>query len=118
MTRARGHALQHATASVFAAAGWVHAESTPNGRPGRDILGIPGIYVEIKTSFAGTSPGAVVQDTACKAGGDLPLIWYWPPGVGARRPDLAVVMMPPAAALRLLREAGYGPELITRKDLP
>ena len=109
MTRARGFSLQRAAAN-YLTRWWPNAESTPNGRPGRDVLGTPGVYWEIKTSFAGTSPGAVIRKTAAAAGPDLPVVWYWPPGTGEKRPDLSVVLLPWRDLMRLLVEAEYAPE--------
>ena len=124
MTRARGHVLQRATAA-YLTRWWPHAESVPNGRPGRDILGTPGVWWEVKTSFAGTSARAVVQETLTAVlnswpantdwppdatpPADVPVVVYWPPGVGERRPDQAICLMPLPELMRLLVDAGYAP---------
>lgn len=118
MTRARGHALQRATAA-YLAHWWTSAESAANGRTGRDILGTPGVWFEVKTSLAGTSPSEIVKQAvtgAINAGAasdlmpELPVVLYWPPGVGAARPELAIAMLPLPKLMRLLTEAGYAPE--------
>ena|SRR5215469_11589401 len=112
MSRARGLALQNALAR-YLQAWWPHAESAGAGRNGRDILGTPGVAWECKTSLAGTSPAAVVRQAVKNAGGDIPIVAYWPPGIGAASPHAAIAMLPLAWAVQLLKDAGYAPE---RKD--
>ena len=93
MTRARGHNLQRATAA-YLTRWWPNAESTPNGRAGRDVLGTPGVWWEVKTSLKGTSPTAIVDKTYDDADGELPVAVYWPPGTGAANPERAIAMQP------------------------
>ena len=114
MSRARGLALQNALAR-YLQAWWPHAESAGAGRNGRDILGTPGVAWECKTSLAGTSPSAVVRQAVANAHGDIPIVAYWPPGVGAARPQEVIAMMPLGIALYLLDKAGYAP-VPERKD--
>jgi hypothetical protein len=119
MSRDRGHALQRATAA-YLARWWPHCESTPNGRPGRDILGTPGVWWEVKTSLKGTSPAGVVRQAETGAlqaaikerarAVDVAAVVYWPPGVGARRPEEAIVMMSLPELMHLLEAAEYAPK--------
>ncbi len=44
----RGHDTQNATAAWFRGHGWPHAESAGAGRPGTDVLGMPGLHGEVK----------------------------------------------------------------------
>ena len=113
MTRARGHVLQRAFAA-YLTRWWPSAESTPSGRPGRDILGTPGVWFEVKSSFKGTSPGAVVADTnsACWYGAhnDLQVVVYYPTGTVAKGTGAAIVMLHVPELMRLLVDAGYAPQ--------
>src|SRR5262249_37989669 len=93
LSRDRGHALQRALAA-YLTRWWPNAESTPNGRSGRDVLGTPGVWWECKTSLKGTSPAAIVQQAVdgslidCAArrdDPDLPVAGYFPAGLGAPR---------------------------------
>ena len=122
MSRARGHVLQRAFAH-YLTAWWPSAESTPNGRPGRDVLGTPGVWWEVKSSLAGTSPAAVVAQAVKGASEEakrllgtdkpgvqcLPVVVYFPPGIGAARPDRAIAMLPLPELMQLLVDAGYAP---------
>jgi hypothetical protein len=109
VTRDRGHVLQRATAA-YLSRWWPNCESTPNGRPGRDILGTPGVWWEVKTSFKGKRMPEVVRDAASAAGErDLPVVVYWPPGVGAGRPGSAIAILPLPSLMELLSAAEYAP---------
>ena len=111
MSRARGLALQNALAR-YLQAWWPHAESTPPSRNGRDILGTPGVWWENKTSLKGTSPAGFIRQAIANqdaTANDFPIVAYWPPGVGAKRPDQVIVMMTLPDAMLLLEEAGYAP---------
>ena len=111
-TRARGVGLQHATPRrlIHRYTGWVHAESTPNGRAGRDILGTPGVWFEVKTGWKDSSPQAEVWKTAAAAGDDVPVVIFWPRGIGERQADRTIALLPAPVLLRLLVEAGYAPQ--------
>ena len=121
MSRDRGIAAQRWTARILTR-WWPSAETNPNGRSGRDILGTPGVWWEIKTSLKGTSPGACVAQARNGArsealrllGSDkyseLPIVTYWPPGVGERSPMQAICMMAFSDMMHLLTAAGYAPE--------
>jgi hypothetical protein len=108
MSRDRGFVLQRALAT-YLTRWWPHAESVPNGHPGRDILGTPDVWWENKTSFKGTSAQAVVWEVTVRAGGEMPVVVYWPPGVGKDRPERAIAMTSLPAMMDLLVEAGYAP---------
>jgi len=114
VSRDRGIDLQRATARILAR-WWPNAETNPNGRGGRDILGTPGVWWEVKTSFKGTSPGAAIRQACMGAHAvddvlEVPVVLYWPPGVGEKRPDQAIAMMAFPDVMHLLESAGYAPE--------
>lgn len=46
--RRRGNETQNAVADWFKEHGWPHAESAGSGRRGTDVLGLPGLLVEVK----------------------------------------------------------------------
>lgn len=90
----------------YLTAWWVNAEATGTGRQGRDILGTPGVAFEVKTGGE-LSPAAAVRQASKNAGEDLPVVAYFPPGVGERGPWIA--MLPGDRLMKLLTEAGYTP---------
>jgi hypothetical protein len=85
------------------------AEATPNGRPGRDVLGTPGIAIELKT---GAEWRATWLKQAAKyaSEGELPWLVYMPPGCGERQIGRAMVIVPLEVALPWAVAAGYAPE--------
>lgn len=99
----RGAETQTAVARWFATHGWPYAESAGAGRPGTDVLGMPGWIIEVKAR----------RDFA-------PLAWLRQHGPGncavVHRPDGAgpavidgwPVTMRLDTFTRLLHEAGYG----------
>ena len=94
----------------YLTAWWVHAEATGTGRPGRDILNTPGVAWEVKTAGEEKfSPPAAVRQAVKNAGGDMPVVVWFPPGVAEGSPDKAVAMMPLDRLMKLLTEAGYTP---------
>ena len=120
MSQDRGVRLQRALAT-YLRHWWVHAESNPNGRSGRDILGTPGVWFENKAESLATmckrkgGPASYVRQAEQHTGDggpddtDLPIVVWWPPGVGERRPDLTIAMLPTPWLMKLLVEAGYAP---------
>ena len=108
MSQARGKTLHREFPRWLAANGWPGAEACPGGRQGRDVDGIPGIAWEIKTAGAPKyDPGAWVRQAVRNAGPDLPVVTWFPPGVGIGSVDLTVSILPTMELLRLLKEAGY-----------
>jgi hypothetical protein len=115
MSRDRGHALQRALAD-YLRAWWPSAESTPNGRAGSDVLGTPGIVWENKTPRRFDPYTWAAQAAGHVRGGELPVCVYWPDGVGNRRPELALAIVPLPELVDLLILAGYaGP--VTDRNL-
>lgn len=100
------------------AAGWVadwirpwfpSAERTPNGRPGRDILGTPGVAFEVKTSMTWRT-SAITQAAGYAMPGEVPVVVYLPPGCGERSVGDAFAIMPLRVLMPVLSEAGYAPQ--------
>jgi hypothetical protein len=106
VSRNRGLALQNALAA-YLRSWWPHAESAGSGRPGSDVLGTPGIVWENKTPRRFDPYAWVLQAHGHAAGGELPVCVYWPDGIGERRPELALGIMPLRELVELLRKAGY-----------
>jgi len=113
MSHKRGLDLQNALAKWLRDHGWPHAESAGAGRNGTDVTGTPGIVWENKTARK-FSPTMFVRQAQMSASADmnaaLPVVVYWPVGVGDKSADFTLAIMPLGHMVRLLREAGYGDE--------
>lgn len=122
MTRARGNRLQNALAA-YLTRWWEHAESAGAGRNGTDVLGTPGVVWECKTAVdfkRDFRPAAWVKQSHQHAGlqvlaeahgmtTDVPVVVYFPPGVGAMNTSAAMAIVPMHMLMRLLTEANYTP---------
>lgn len=120
VSRARGNVLQNALAA-YLARWWEHAESAGAGRNGTDVLGTPGVVWEAKTAVdfkRDFRPSQWVEQSKGHAGlhslatalghtTDVPVVVYFPPGIGARGTDHALAIMPMHVLMRVLQEAGY-----------
>jgi hypothetical protein len=108
----RGNDLQNQLAK-YLRAWWPHAESAGAGRNGRDVLGTPGVAFENKTAVdfkRDFRPKAWVAQARLNASQpDVPVVVYWPPGVGERSADQAMCILPMDQLMRLLEGAGYAP---------
>jgi len=111
VSRDRGVRLQNALAA-YLRTWWPSAESAGSGRPGTDVLGTPGVVWECKTSGTGKlSIGAWIDQAVSHAPHvEMPhVVVYFPPGLGEKRVDRTVAMLPLGDLVRLLQEAGYMP---------
>jgi hypothetical protein len=110
MSRDRGLRLQNALAA-YLRQWWPSAESAGAGRPDSDVLGTPGIVWENKTSGkGGRNIGAWIEQAEGHARGNRSVthvVVYWPPGIGERRPELAVAMLPLGDLTALLAQLEY-----------
>ncbi len=105
--KVRGAETQRVVARYFAANGWPYASDAGAGRPGKDVLGVPGISCEVKAR-ADFAPLAWIRQ-AVKAGhGDLPMVVLRPNGLGPERVEDWPVVMRFADVVALLREVGFG----------
>ena len=111
MTRARGNVLQNALAALLRLCGWPQAESAGAGRQGTDVLGTPGVVWECKTAFEFKrdfrAQQWVAQAKKHAANGEIPVVVYFPPGIGAANTGNALAIVPLHVQVQLLREAGY-----------
>lgn len=104
--RRRGAESQNAVAQAFKAAGFRYAESAGAGRNGRDVLGTPGLAVEVKAR-RDWSPMAWTKQAAAAADGDLPVVVARPDGFGPAHLDDWPCILRFADLVSLLRAAGY-----------
>lgn len=94
----------------YLTAWWPYAEATGTGRQGRDILGTPGVAWEVKTGGEEKfSPPAAVRQAVKNAAGDLPIVVWFPPGLGDGSCGKSISMLPTDRLMKLLTEAGYTP---------
>lgn len=105
--KARGAATQRIVAGYLIAHGWPYATTAGAGERGRDILGTPGLAVEVKAR-RDYSPLAWLRQARANAGADLPLVVHRPDGMGEASIADWPVTLRLADAVRLLRAAGYG----------
>lgn len=94
MSRNRGNRAAGWVAD-YLRAWWPHAEKTPNGRPGADILGTPGMSFEVKTGVPWRNEW--MRQAAGYPG--LPVLVYLPPGTGARSIGNAQAYLPATSVL-------------------
>jgi hypothetical protein len=93
VSRDRGIRLQNALAR-YLTAWWPSAESAGSGRPGTDILGTPGIVWECKTAREFRPAEWVRQARSHTRSDELPVVVYWPDGVGEGSPQCAMAILP------------------------
>jgi len=111
VTRARGWALQNALAAYLRT--WFpHAESAGAGRQGTDILGTPGIDWECKTAVNFKEQFRPLawarQSEARTAGsGDIPVVVYFPAGIGEKNTANSLAIVPLHVLMQLLVESGW-----------
>ena len=123
MTRARGNRLQNALAA-YLTAWWPHAESAGAGRNGTDVLGTPGVVWECKTAseFKRDFRPAQWVKQADTHGLDyaeagimtlappsVPVVVYFPPGIGEKNTANALAIVPLHVLMRLLTDGAYTP---------
>jgi hypothetical protein len=113
VSRDRGNRLQNALAA-WLLPWYPHAESAGAGRNGSDVLGTPGVVWECKTAAdfkRDFRPAAWVEQAKSHArgrrGDAVPVVVYFPPGVGAANTAHALTIMPLHVLLHVLAEAGY-----------
>jgi hypothetical protein len=110
MSRDRGQRLQRALAS-YLRTWWPSAESTPNGRPGSDVLGTPGIVWECKTAREFRVLGWVHQARRHAWEDQVPVTIYWPQNVGEGSPEAVMAIVPLPVLVGLLAASGYTGQL-------
>jgi hypothetical protein len=103
--RARGAETQRLVAAQFAATHWPYATDAGAGRNGADILGVPGLSVEVKARRDLDLPAWLRQAAALPG---LPLVVHRPDGAGPKSIDSWPCTFRFADAIELLHDAGYG----------
>lgn len=112
MSRAKGSAMQQALAR-YLRPWWPHAESTGSGRNGRDITGTPGVAFEVKTADdfkRDFKPTIWMRQARANASADVPVVVYYPRGIGAESTDAALAILPLAELMPVLEAGAYAPE--------
>lgn len=106
---ARGRRSQVALAALMNRVGWPFAEAIFGAAPGRDLIGTPGLAVEVKATSDNPLPEALRQAVKhVGTSGDLPVVVWRPNGYGEDKIACWVMALTVADGLRLLAEAGYG----------
>lgn len=105
--KARGMRTQLVATHWFQRSGWEHAESAGSGRPGIDILGLPGLSPEVKARRGFNLTGWLKQAINARGNG-LPFVIVRPDGMGEKSIAAWPVVLTLADFTDLLREAGYG----------
>ena len=108
MSRARGNAAPKWVAGYLRR--WYPcAEATPNGRPGRDVLGTPGLAIEVKTGTEWRHSW-LAQAAGYVTGTEIAVLIYMPPGLGEKHVADAQCILPLRILMPLLVGSGYAPE--------
>jgi hypothetical protein len=114
VSRERGVSLQLALAR-YLQRWWPNAESAGSGRNGRDVTGTPGVWFECKTASdfkRDFKPTTWMRQARAGTGGDdgdLPVVVYFPKGIGAESAGRTLAIMPLHVLMRVLTEAQYAP---------
>ena len=112
MSRAKGSAMPNALAR-YLRPWWPHAEATGAGRNGRDITGTPGVAFEVKTADdfkRDFKPTAWVKQAMGHSTDELPVVVYFPRGIGAEHTGQTLSILPTGQLLDVLEAAGYAPK--------
>ena len=113
--KTRGAETQRAVAAYLATNGWPYATDAGAGRPGKDILGTPGLSIEVKAR-RDYDPLAWLRQAATSPG--LPIVIHRPDGMGPATVANWPVTMRLADVVGLLRAAGYGNPTDEGKETP
>ena len=91
--------------------GWYPSAETPrsSSSPGRDVLGTPGLAVEVKTG-AQWRHKWIEQAAGYAALGEVAVIIYLPPGCGERSVGNALAVLPLRCLMPLLVASGHAPD--------
>ena len=109
----RGAETQRTVAAYFVANGWPYATDAGAGRPGSDILGTPGLAIEVKAR-RDFSPLAWLRQATTGQG--VPLCVHRPDGMGPASVADWPVTMRLSDAVALLRAAGYGDPIESKES--
>jgi hypothetical protein len=104
----RGYRTQRVAAEHLAANGFPHAEPVGAGRAGSDIVGLPGIDIEVKARRGLNIKALMDQLDERAQDGLLGIGLIRPDGMGETTVGKWPVVMCFDDAIALLRAAGYG----------
>jgi len=108
----RGMQTQVTVAGYLAENGWPFATDAGPGRPGSDILGVPGLAIEVKARRE-LDLLAWLRQAAKGAGANgLPIVIHRPDGMGPATVADWPASLRLADLVKLLRLAGYGDPLV------
>lgn len=102
----RGAETQRTVAAYFAGNGWPYCTDAGAGRSGSDLLGVPGLAVEVKARRDFRLLEWLRQ--AKKGAAGVPLVIHRPDGMGPATVADWPVTLRLEDAVRLIRAAGYG----------
>jgi hypothetical protein len=103
----RGRISQVWVADLVAERLGFDATSNPASLPGKDILGTPGLSIEVKATGEFDMLAALRQAEANAEEGDVPMAVYRPRGYGEEKLDYWPLIIRLSDMLALLRKAGY-----------
>lgn len=98
-------------ARAMAADGWPYALATGAGTPGRDVTGVPGVYVEVKARTRFEPMANLRQTKAGADDGEVRVVVVRPNGYGETTIDDWPAFLTFGQLRWLLRSAGYGDTL-------
>lgn len=104
----RGAEAERCVAAFLRDAGWPFAEAVGAGRGGTDVTGTPGLVWEVKARREVSMRSAMVQAAGHGTEHDLPVLVLRLNGQGPASVSEWPAVLPLAALVSLLREAGYG----------
>lgn len=88
---------------------WPGCEKQPNSRPGRDLLGTPGVAWEVKTGSEWRPKAWLRQAEGYALPGELAVLFYMPPGFGQRAVGDSLSIVRTRLLMPVLVGAGYAP---------
>jgi len=112
----RGMQTQVTVAGYLAENGWPFATDAGPGRPGSDILGVPGLAIEVKARRELDLLAWLRQAAKGAGAGGLPICVHRPDGMGPATVADWPATLRLADLVKLLRLAGYGDPLVRYMD--
>lgn len=106
--KSRGMRTQAVVATWFRDSGFPYAESAGAGRSGSDVIGVPGLKIEVKARRA-FSPLAWLKQAKDAPGKGLPFVVFRCDGQGEANVGEWGVLLTLAEMTQLLKDAGYFP---------
>jgi hypothetical protein len=104
----RGRKAQRLAAELLQRTLFPAARSVEASLPGKDILGTPGLSIEMKATSQADLTGALRQASRNADTGDVPVVVYRPLGYGPERINDWLVAFRFGDAIDVLGRAGYG----------